>query len=47
MLGLRLNTIHNLHYYLALMAQARASIEGRRFESFRRERLDAWRAGLE
>jgi queuine tRNA-ribosyltransferase len=47
MLGLRLNTIHNLHYYLALMAQARAAIEGRRFEPFRRERLDAWRAGLE
>jgi queuine tRNA-ribosyltransferase len=44
-LGLRLNTIHNLHYYLSLMAAARAAIETGRFEPFRRERREAWRAG--
>jgi queuine tRNA-ribosyltransferase len=46
-LGLRLNTIHNLHYYLSLMAQARAAIEARQFEPFRRARLAGWRAALE
>jgi queuine tRNA-ribosyltransferase len=30
-LGLRLNTIHNLHYYLDLMRQARQAIESGRF----------------
>jgi queuine tRNA-ribosyltransferase len=47
MLGLRLNTIHNLHYYLSLMAQARAAIEARRFDPFRRERIEGWRAGAD
>jgi queuine tRNA-ribosyltransferase len=46
-LGLRLNTIHNLHYYLSLMSQARAAIEAGRFEPFRRGCQEAWRAGLE
>jgi queuine tRNA-ribosyltransferase len=46
-LGLRLNTLHNLHYYLTLMAQARAAISAGRFESFRRERIEAWRQGAE
>jgi queuine tRNA-ribosyltransferase len=45
MLGLRLNTIHNVTYYLALMAEARQAIEARRFDAFRRERLAAWAAG--
>jgi queuine tRNA-ribosyltransferase len=44
-LGLRLNTIHNVSYYLALMAEARQAIEARRFGAFRRERLAAWSAG--
>ena len=44
-LGLRLNTLHNLHFYLSLMAQAREAIEAGRFEAFRRESVDAWRAG--
>ncbi len=47
MLGLRLNTLHNLHQYLDLMAGARAAVESGRFESFRRERLEAYRAGPE
>ena len=45
--GLRANTIHNVHYFLDLMAAARAAIEAGRFEPFRRERQAAWRAGLD
>ena len=33
-LGARLNTIHNLHYYQELMRDIRASIEAGRFEEF-------------
>jgi len=33
-LGARLNTIHNLHFYLDLMRQARAAIEAGRFAQF-------------
>jgi queuine tRNA-ribosyltransferase len=36
-LGARLNTIHNLHYYLSLMREARTAIEDGRFEAFRQE----------
>jgi queuine tRNA-ribosyltransferase len=35
-LGARLNTIHNLHYYLDLMAQMRAAIEAGEFATWRR-----------
>jgi len=45
-LGARLNTIHNLHYYLDLMAQARAAIEAGRFEAWRRD-FHACRTGEE
>jgi queuine tRNA-ribosyltransferase len=34
MLGSRLNTIHNLHFYLTLMARIRAAIEAGEFERF-------------
>ncbi len=34
MLGARLNTLHNLHYYLQLMAQMRAAIEAGAFSKF-------------
>jgi queuine tRNA-ribosyltransferase len=34
-LGARLNTIHNLYYYQALMRDIRGAIEGAAFESFR------------
>lgn len=34
-LGARLNTIHNLHFYLDLMRQARAAIAEQRFDEFR------------
>ncbi|MBI1890955.1 MAG: tRNA guanosine(34) transglycosylase Tgt [Burkholderiales bacterium] len=33
-LGARLNTIHNLHYYLQLMAEMRSAIEAGRFAAF-------------
>jgi len=38
-LGARLNTIHNLHYYLGLMRRIRSAIEENRFETFAREFL--------
>lgn len=38
-LGSRLNTLHNLHYYLHLMAQIRSAIEADRFEAFAAEFL--------
>jgi queuine tRNA-ribosyltransferase len=44
-LGLRLNTLHNLHFYLSLMAEARQAVEEGRLEAFRRERLAAWTRG--
>ena len=34
-LGSRLNTIHNIHFYLNLMTQVRQAIEEDRWESFR------------
>ena len=35
-LGLRLVTLHNLHFYLHLMTRVRAHLEAGTFESFRR-----------
>jgi queuine tRNA-ribosyltransferase len=43
-LALRANTVHNLHFYLSLMAGAREAISAGRFESFRKEQLAAWAA---
>jgi queuine tRNA-ribosyltransferase len=34
-LGARLNTVHNLHYYLELMAAMREAIAGGRFRQWR------------
>jgi queuine tRNA-ribosyltransferase len=34
-LGAHLSTLHNLHYYLGLMAEAREAIEAGQFEAFR------------
>ena len=36
-LGARLNTIHNLHYYLKLMSEVRDAIDADRFHAFRQE----------
>ncbi|MDX8379371.1 MAG: tRNA guanosine(34) transglycosylase Tgt [Gallionella sp.] len=44
-LGARLNTIHNLHYYQELMSQMRAAIETDMFEPFR-EKFASQRASL-
>ncbi len=37
MLGVRLNTIHNLWYYGQLMAELRQAIRGNRFEDYRKD----------
>jgi len=37
LLAYRLNTIHNIHYYIELMAQIRRAIAGDRFGVFRKE----------
>ena len=36
-LGLRLITLHNLHFYLGLMKQSRAAIEAGRFNAFQKD----------
>jgi queuine tRNA-ribosyltransferase len=46
-LGLRANTIHNLHHYLRLMAGAREAISTGRFEPFRRDRLAGYARGVD
>ena len=46
-LGARLNTIHNLHYYLDLMARARQAIEQGRFADFDRQEREARRGPAE
>ena len=38
-LGARLATLHNLHYYQMLMAEMREAIEEQRFDSFVEDRL--------
>jgi queuine tRNA-ribosyltransferase len=42
--GSRLNTIHNLHFYLDLMRGARAAVEAGQFDAFARQ-VRARRAG--
>lgn len=37
MLGPMLTTIHNLHYYLNLMREVRAALDGGRYDDFRRQ----------
>jgi len=44
-LGSRLNTIHNLYFYLDLMRQIRVAIEARQFATFVRYFLDRRRPG--
>jgi queuine tRNA-ribosyltransferase len=43
MLGSRLNTIHNLHYYLQLMARIRGAIETGNFAAFAADFLARYR----
>jgi queuine tRNA-ribosyltransferase len=42
-LGLRLITLHNLHFYLELMRRAQCQIEAGQFEAFRREFVARYR----
>jgi queuine tRNA-ribosyltransferase len=42
-LGLRLITLHNLHFYLELMRRARSAIEAGTFDRFRREFVAGYR----
>ncbi len=46
-LGLRLLTLHNLHFYLNLMAQVRCAIDSGTFGAFREEFVSRYRAGVE
>jgi queuine tRNA-ribosyltransferase len=38
-LAMRLNTLHNVHYFVGIMARVRSAIEEGRFDAFRREFL--------
>ncbi len=42
-LGLRLMTLHNLHFYLQLMARTRTAIEEHRFGEWRRDFVENYR----
>lgn len=42
-LGLRLITLHNLHFYLSLMQRIRDSIEAHNFQTFRRDFVTNYR----
>jgi queuine tRNA-ribosyltransferase len=44
-LGSRLMTTHNLHFYLDLMRRVRAAIEGGSFAAFRRDFVNTWNSG--
>jgi queuine tRNA-ribosyltransferase len=41
-LGIRLNTIHNLYFYFDFMKKIRAAIEQGRFDSFKKDWLSRW-----
>ena len=43
-LAMRLLSLHNLHFYLGLMEQARAAIEADRFAEFARETIARYEA---
>jgi len=43
LLGLRLNTLHNVQYFLDLLAGARKAIEDGTFDGYRQARIDGWR----
>jgi len=46
-LGARLNTIHNLHYYLELMSEMRDAIESQEFDTFRQKFAQDRQRGVE
>ena len=46
-LGLRLNSLHNLHHFLRLMEGAREAIEAGRFAAYRKARMEGYARGLD
>jgi len=46
-LGLRLNTLHNLHFYLSLLGAAREAISRGEYERFHAGRLAEWKRGAD
>ena len=46
-LGIRLNTYHNLFFYLSLVKGARAAIKEQRFPEFKKDFLDKYRSGID
>jgi queuine tRNA-ribosyltransferase len=46
-LGLHLNTVHNVHHFLRLLEGAREAIVEGRFDAFRRSRLASYAAGID
>ncbi|MCX6349809.1 MAG: tRNA-guanine transglycosylase, partial [Candidatus Aureabacteria bacterium] len=44
-LGLRLGTMHNLHFYFRLMEDARAAIREGRYTEFQKSFLGRYRSG--
>ena len=47
MLGAHLATVHNLHFYLDLMRQAREAIAEQRFDAFHRQFVQDRQRGLD
>ncbi len=45
LLAYRLNTLHNLHYYLDLVKQIRTAIQGDRYEAFKKDFYDKRESG--
>ena len=46
-LGMRLNTFHNLFFYLSLVKQAREAIKGKRYLKFKKAFLQVYQSGIE
>ena len=46
-LGVRLNTYHNLFFYLSLVKNARFAIKGQRFPEFKKDFLEKYHSGID
>ncbi|MCK5899186.1 tRNA guanosine(34) transglycosylase Tgt, partial [bacterium] len=46
-LGMRLNTYHNLFFYISLIKQALNAIKEKRFPNFKKTFLQKYRSGIE
>ena len=46
-LGVRLNTYHNLFFYLTLIKGARAAVKDQHFPEFKKDFLEKYRSGLD